>query len=76
MQVHRASHVRFTVHVDWPTLFVIELGKKQVEFAVLLTTVSKAASALVIEAFQARKTQVSRCILMIKRMDKKVWRIL
>jgi hypothetical protein len=76
MQISPASHVGFTVLVVWPTLELIELGKKQVEFAVPVTAVGKAASVLVIEAFQARKTQVSRCVLMIERIDKKVWRIL
>lgn len=76
MQICPASHVGFTGLVVYPGLVLVELGKKQVEFAVPVTAVGKAAGVLVIEAFQARKTQVSLCVLMIERIDKEVWRIL
>ena len=51
VQISLASHVGFAVLVVWPNLALIELGKKQVGFAVPVTTVGKAASTLVIEAF-------------------------
>lgn len=56
MQTSLAGHVGFPVLDVWPAVVLFELGKKQIEFAMPVTAVGKAASLLVIEAFQARKT--------------------